>query len=77
MAREHENRPGSRSKGEDSTGIPSQMSPERQGTDEELTERYTEDDQQVADNVPLRHPNRNRDKDKATGIGGYRGGIGS
>ena len=36
------------------------------------TEKYTEDEDKVADNIQQRHPNRNTDKADATNAGGYK-----
>jgi hypothetical protein len=36
------------------------------------TEKYTKGEDEIADNVPERHPNRNTDKDDATTAGGYK-----
>lgn len=54
------------------TGIPTNISTEKMKRDDELTEKYTDDENDIADNVHTRHPNRNEDKDDATNIGGYR-----
>lgn len=36
------------------------------------TEKYTEGEDTLAGNIRERHPNRNTDKDKPTGAGGYK-----
>ncbi|MDB5197441.1 MAG: hypothetical protein JWP88_1812 [Flaviaesturariibacter sp.] len=76
MAR-NDGRPSGNNKTESGTGIPTRMEPGNTQNDADKTERYTDDDQSIADDVRTEHPNRNTDKDNATGIGGYRGGIGS
>ena len=40
--------------------------------DQELTDKYTKDDQGIADHVRTNNPNRNVDKEDATNAGGYR-----
>lgn len=47
------------------------MPPEKLEGDNEITDKYMEGEDQVADNVNLRHPNRNTDKGDATNAGGY------
>lgn len=54
------------------TGIPSKISDDAMQQNNEMTERYTDDDAEIKEAVPQRHPNRNVDKDDATGAGGYR-----
>lgn len=41
------------------------------------TERYTNDDESIGDDVRTNHPNRNTSKDDATNAGGYKDGVGS
>jgi hypothetical protein len=38
----------------------------------EATDKYTKSEDEVAENIPERHPNRNRDKNDATNAGGYK-----
>ena len=54
------------------TGVPSKIDPEKLEKDEEITEKYTDDDQKIADSVRLKHPNRNTDKLPPTNAGGYK-----
>jgi len=76
MARNN-GRPSGSDKVESGTGIPTRTEPGNTQNDGDKTERYTDDDQFIADDVRTAHPNRNTDKDNATGIGGYHGGTGS
>ena len=57
----------------DGTGIPTVINDENSAADNRLTEEYTRDDNDIAEGVREMHPNRNENKDNATGIGGYRG----
>lgn len=52
------------------TGTPSKVSDSDQ--DKDVTERYTNDDNEISEGVRTLHPNRNVDKEDATGGGGYR-----
>jgi hypothetical protein len=54
------------------TGLRPDMPEEKVERDNEMTEKYTTDEDIVADNIPLKHPNRNTDKDEATNAGGYK-----
>jgi hypothetical protein len=54
------------------TGIPSNIQPGNMGKDEELTREYTENDEQLAEKVRTKHPNRNVNKNEATNAGGYK-----
>jgi hypothetical protein len=53
------------------TGIPSKVNDENMPNDERLTTDYTVDDEEVKESVRELHPNRNVDKGKQPGIGGY------
>jgi hypothetical protein len=64
--------PSGTNKTQAGTGIPTRMSPEDMPNDQEKTEKYTEDEADVANHIDERHPNRNTDKGDATNIGGYR-----
>ncbi len=44
------------------TGVPQNMEDKDLEKDKELTRKYTDDDQQVSDNVQRNNPNRNVDK---------------
>ena len=54
------------------TGVPADFSEEKLEKDDLLTERYTENENEVAKNVRQNNPNRNVDKDDATNAGGYK-----
>jgi hypothetical protein len=71
MARET-GKPSGVDKSENRTGIPSNSVPGKMGENNEMTEKYTDDDNEISDNVRTGHPNRNTDKGDATNIGGYR-----
>jgi hypothetical protein len=70
--RDHKGKPSGVNKSGSNTGIPTRMEPDNMQNDAEKTERYTEGDEDIKDNVRVNHPNRNTDKDDATNIGGYR-----
>ena len=72
MSRDHVGTPGDNSNEQHQTGIPSKMQPEDINRNEDLTENYTNDDQDIADHVRVNNPNRNVDKGDATNAGGYR-----
>lgn len=63
--------PSGTNKNNQGTGIPSKFDKDQQ-RDKELTDEYTENDQEVSDSVRQNNPNRNTDKPDATNIGGYR-----
>lgn len=65
-------KPSGVGKQENGTGIPSKISDEKMQQDQDITDRYTNDDNGIADSVHVGHPNRNTGKEDATGIGGYR-----
>lgn len=46
----------------DGTGIPAQIHDGNRGTDERLTEEYTDDDNGLQEGVRELHPNRNPNK---------------
>ena len=48
------------------TGVPNNM-PADQNVDDQNTEKYTDDRDNVNDNIRVLHPNRNVDKDIETG----------
>ncbi|RYY88856.1 MAG: hypothetical protein EOO15_07875 [Chitinophagaceae bacterium] len=64
MGKDHRGHPSGVNKTESGTGTPTRMEPENRPNDERMTEQYTQDDQEVADNVRQGHPNRNTDKTK-------------
>jgi hypothetical protein len=69
--------PSGANKGDEGTGIPNGKFVEDAQRDEELTRKYTDDDQQIADGIRQNHPNRNTHKDDATNAGGYQSGTSS
>ena len=70
MARHH-GKPSGANKSE-GTGLRPDMPPEKLKEDLEMTDKYTEDGEKIADNIHVRHPNRNTDKSDATNAGGYK-----
>lgn len=70
MGKDHRGKPSGANKNE-GTGLRPDMPPEKLEGDNEITDKYMEGEDQVADNVNLRHPNRNTDKGDATNAGGY------
>ncbi|WP_207493448.1 hypothetical protein [Aridibaculum aurantiacum] len=71
MGQDHVGQPsGTNKSGEQSTGIPSDL--EKMEKDQELTDMYTKDDQDIADHIRTNNPNRNVDKEDATNAGGYK-----
>ena len=76
MGKDHRGHPSGINKGDKGTGVPAGgkfMEDEKR--DEELTNKYTDDDEGIAGNIRQNNPNRNDDKDDATNAGGYKGGI--
>ncbi len=54
------------------TGLRPDMPPDQLKQDQEITKKYTDDDDQIAEHVHVRHPNRNVDKTDGTNAGGYK-----
>jgi hypothetical protein len=74
MGKDHRGQPSGTNRDEKAiaTGKPMKMAPEDMPRNEEMTEKYTQDDSDIANNVRTTNPNRNTDKGDATNIGGYR-----
>ena len=72
MAKDHLGKPSGANKREGRTGTPSDITPEKMDQDQNISEKYTTDENEIADNVRTGHPNRNTDKEDSTNIGGYR-----
>ena len=72
MAQDHRGQPSGTNKSE-ATGVPAggQNLDDLQ-RDQELTDRYTNDDGDIAEGVRELNPNRNVDKEDATNAGGYK-----
>ena len=64
--------PGGANKNDQGTGIPADKYTEDMQQDQELSDKYTKDEEEVADHVRQNNPNRNVDKEDATNAGGYR-----
>jgi len=69
----HKGMPSGRNKPGEGTGVPSKINNDDEQLDNRITNQYTDDDKQVAEQVPLRHRNRNVNKVQATNVHGYRG----
>ena len=54
------------------TGVPSNYTPGNQKRNIHFTEKYTRDDEELADGLRLQHPNRNANKKNPTNAGGYK-----
>lgn len=72
MGKDHKGQPSGSNKGDGGTGIPQKVNPDHLSEDQNLSEKYTKDENKIAENVHIGHPNRNTDKEDATNIGGYR-----
>jgi hypothetical protein len=64
----HKGKPSGVNKPENGTGIPS----DNLKNNEELTGKYTENDEKISEQVRVKHPNRNVDKLHPTNAGGYK-----
>lgn len=53
------------------TGIPQVINDESRSQDERLTERYTNNDREIAESVRTANPNRNVNKGEETGTEDY------
>ena len=73
MGKDHRGHPSGVNKSNEGTGTPSGGKfIQDEKNDEQLTDNYTDNDQNVYGNVRQKNPNRNTDKDDATNAGGYR-----
>jgi hypothetical protein len=75
MGRDHLGHPSGVNKNEEGTGTPTRIFVDDPAKDHELTERYANDEREIADDIRQNNPNRNTDKDNATNAGGYKGGT--
>jgi hypothetical protein len=71
MGKDHRDRPSGSNKSEGLGLKPVIPTENLQGSDE-MEKKYTKDENELADNVKEKHPNRNRNKGDATNAGGYR-----
>lgn len=71
MANDQKGKPSGINKSE-GTGIPHKLENKDLEKDKKLTEKYTDDDTSISDNVQHNNPNRNVDKDDATSTGGHK-----
>ena len=76
MGKDHRGQPSGTNKSEGS-GVPGGKFLEDLDKDQEITEKYTDSNDQIAEHVPVTHPNRNTDKDNGSNAGGYKGGVSS
>jgi len=76
MGKDHRGKPSGVNKSDDGTGVPAGGKfVEDNQRDEELTDKYTDNDDGIAGSVRQNNPNRNTDKGEATNAGGYKRGI--
>ena len=54
------------------TGMPSDFRPAALETDNKLAGKYIKDNEELAENVRTKHPNRNTNKKNPTNAGGYK-----
>jgi hypothetical protein len=71
MGRDRKRQPSGQNK-EEGLGIKPVMSSENLEGSDEMTKKYTKDEDELAENVKEGHPNRNTDKDDSTNAGGYK-----
>ena len=71
MARRDKGKPSGANKQEGS-GLRPDMPAEKIEQDEQMTEKYTADEDEPAESLRVMHPNRNTDKNNATNAGGYK-----
>lgn len=64
--------PSGTNKSDQGTGIPTDKYVNNMERNDELTEKYTDDNKDIADSVRSNNPNRNVDKTDATNAGGYK-----
>ncbi|MDQ3278071.1 MAG: hypothetical protein M3Q06_07080 [Bacteroidota bacterium] len=64
--------PAGANKNDSGTGVPTDKFVNKPHQDQELTDKYTEDEQDIADSVRQNNPNRNTSKGDATNQGGYK-----
>ncbi|MGV3527838.1 MAG: hypothetical protein ACO1OO_03005 [Flavisolibacter sp.] len=72
MGKDHRGQPSGTNRQESPTGVPSQPAAADNKQNEQLTEKYTKNNKDLADNVRENNPNRNTDKTEATNAGGYK-----
>ncbi len=72
MEKDQRGHPSGTNKSDEGTGEPGGKFVEDIQRDQELTDKYTDGDGQVADGIRQNNPNRNTDKTDATNAGGYR-----
>ena len=72
MEKNHRSHPSGVNKSDGGTGVPADKYADDLKRDEELTNKYTDDKNEISDSIHQNNPNRNTDKDHATNAGGYR-----
>lgn len=63
MSRDHAGAPSDAHQEQHNTGKPSKLGPDDMAKNEELTDKYTEDDTDIKENIRTNHPNRNERMD--------------
>lgn len=71
MGRDHRGKPSGINK-QEGLGLRPDMPLEKINSDIKMTNKYIAKEDKLADNVKLRHHNRNTDKVKPTTAGGYK-----
>jgi hypothetical protein len=71
MGKDYKGQPSGSNK-EEGLGIKPVMPAENLEINEETKEKYTKNEDELAENVKERHPNHNRNKEDSTNAGGYR-----
>ena len=70
--RQDKGQPSGTNKSDAGTGVPTDKFVDNMERNDELTEKYTDDNQNIADSVRSNNANRNVDKPDATNAGGYK-----
>lgn len=63
MSRDHAGAPSGGQHEKNNTGIPQKLGSDDMPNNEEMTEKYTEDDMEVKEKIRTNHPNRNERMD--------------
>ncbi|HKB44581.1 MAG TPA: hypothetical protein VKC90_09325 [Chitinophagaceae bacterium] len=71
MGKDHRGKPSGINK-QEGLGLRPDMPPEKINQDIKMTNKYTTGEDKLAENLKLRHHNRNTIKGKATNAGGYK-----
>ena len=71
MGKDHRGQPSGANR-QEGTGLRPDMPEEKFEQDQQMSEKYSEGEDGIPGNIPVRHPNRNTDKGDATNAGGYK-----